>query len=238
MITKLVGRLKFISAIVATSLLLIQAQSVLADNFYAGVDLGNSKTKTTQSTPDNSLTHYYLTTANVFDITGEDKTFGFHFGYNHYLSNSFFIGPEFRLIKNNQDVGKEQARFAATNDYTVKYDDVKTLVLRFGVVENKISYYLLGGLAQSNIYIKADEGAAGVHVGESQAKHIGSVMGIGTETTILENILLGIQYAEISFKNRTQTLNDCCSGSGYEGPDVVSVNPNIRTLSIRASYLF
>ena len=238
MITKLANRLKFISAIVATSLLLIQAQSVLADNFYAGVDFGKSKTKTTQSTPDNSLTHYYLTTANVFDITGKDNTFGFHFGYNHYLSNRFFIGPEFRLIKGNQDVGKEPGTFAATNDYTVKYGDTKTLALRFGVVENKISYYLLGGLAQSNIYIKADEGAAGVHVGESQAKHIGSVMGIGTETTILENILLGIQYAEISFKNRTQTLNDCCSGSGYEGPDVVSVNPNIRTLSIRASYLF
>ena len=238
MITKLASRLKFISAILATSLLLIQAQSVLADNFYAGVDFGKSKTKTTQSTPDNSVTHYYLTTANVFDITGKDNTFGFHFGYNHYLSNRFFIGPEFRLIKNNQDVGKEPGRFAATNDYTVKYDDIKTLALRFGVVENKISYYLLGGLAQSNIYIKADEGAAGVHVGESQAKHIGSVMGIGTETTILENILLGIQYAEISFKNRTQTLNDCCSGSGYEGPDVVSVNPNIRTLSIRVSYLF
>ena len=241
MITKLVGRLKFISAIVATSLLLIQAQSVLADNFYAGVDLGKSKTKTTQSTPDNSLTHYYLTTANVFDITGKDNTFGFHFGYNHYLSNSFFIGPEFRLLKINQDVGKEQGRFAATNDYTVKYGDTKTLALRFGVVENKISYYLLGGLAQSNIYIKADEGALGSHVGDSQAKHNGTVMGIGAETTILENILLGIQYAEINFKNKTQTLNDCCSGgagSGYEGPDVVSVNPNIRTLSIRASYLF
>ena len=238
MITKLVGRLKFISAIVATSLLLIQAQSVLADNFYAGVDLGKSKTKTTQSTPDNSLTHYYLTTANVFDITGKHNTFGYHFGYNHYLSNSFFIGPEFRLIKNNQDVGKQQGRFAATNDYLVKYDDIETLALRFGVVENKISYYLLGGLAQSDIYIKADEGASGVHVGDSQAKHNGTVMGIGAETTILENILLGIQYAEINFKNKTQTLNDCCSDSGYEGPDVVSVNPNISTLSIRASYLF
>ena len=236
MITKLASRLKFISAIVATSLLLIQAQSVLADNFYAGVDFGKSKTKTTQSTPDNSATHYYLATANVFDITDKDNTFGFHFGYNHYLSNRFFIGPEFRLIRGNQDAGKELARFA-TNDYTVKYSDTKTLALRFGVVENKISYYLLGGLAQSNIYIKVDEVDFG-HVGDSKVKHNGTVMGIGAETTILENISLGIQYAEINFKNKTHTLNDPFADVGFEGPDVVSVNPNIRTLSIRVSYLF
>jgi opacity protein-like surface antigen len=237
MITKLVGRLKFISAIVATSLLLIQAQSVLADNFYAGVDLGKSKTKTTQSTPDNSLTHYYLTTANVFDITGKDNnTFGFHFGYNHYLSNSFFIGPEFRLIKNNQDTEKAQGRFDM-NTYTVKYDDTRTLALRFGVVKNDFSYYLLGGLAQSNINIKIDEPSYN-HVGESEKKHSGTILGIGAEKTILENILFGIQYAEIHVGNKSQTINDRYSSSGFEGPDVVSVNPVIRTLTIRASYLF
>jgi len=32
---------------------------VFADNFYAGIDLGKSKTRTTESTPANSVTHYY-----------------------------------------------------------------------------------------------------------------------------------------------------------------------------------
>ena len=232
----IIFKIKFASVIVATSLLLIQAQSVLADNFYAGVDLGNSKSKTTQSTPDNSLTHYYLTTANVFDISGNDKTFGFHFGYNHYLSNSFFIGPEFRLIKNNQDTEKAQGRFDM-NTYTVKYDDTRTLALRFGVVKNDFSYYLLGGLAQSNINIKIEEPSYN-HVGESEKKHSGTILGIGAEKTILENILFGIQYAEIHVGNKSQTINDRYSDSGFEGPDVVSVNPDIRTLTIRASYLF
>ena len=232
----IIFKIKFASVIVATSLLLIQAQSVLADNFYAGVDLGNSKSKTSQSTPNNSQTHYYLATANVFDISGNDKTFGFHFGYNHYLSNSFFIGPEFRLIKNNQDTEKAQGRFDM-NTYTVKYDDTRTLALRFGVVKNDFSYYLLGGLAQSNINIKIDEPSYN-HAGESKKKHSGTILGIGAEKTILENILFGIQYAEIHVGNKSQTINDRYSDSGFEGPDVVSVNPVIRTLTIRASYLF
>ena len=28
---------------------------------------------------------------------------------------------------------------------------------------------------------------------------------------------------------KNQTINDCCAGEGYQGPDVVSVNPNIKT---------
>ena len=135
---------------------------VFADSFYAGIDLGKSKTKTTESTPDNAVTHYYLTNASQFNINGRDYLTGLHLGYNHFINN-FFIGPEFRFVKNNQDIGITTGRFAATNDYTVKYDDTKTLAMRFGIVENKISYYLLGGFAQSNIYIKADEGGAGGH---------------------------------------------------------------------------
>ena len=38
--------------------------------------------------------------------------------------------------------------------------------------------------------------------------HNGTVLGIGAETTILENILFGIQYAEIHLNNKTQTIND------------------------------
>ena len=210
---------------------------VFADSFYAGIDLGKSKTKTTESTPDNALTHYYLTNASQFNINGRDYLTGLHLGYNHFINN-FFIGPEFRFVKNNQDIGITTGRFAATNDYTVKYDDTKTLAMRFGIVENKISYYLLGGFAQSNIYIKADEGGAGSHVGQSKQNHNGTILGIGAETTVLENVSIGLQYNEINLKNKNHTINDCCADSGYQGPDVVSVNPNIKTLSIRASYLF
>ena len=210
---------------------------VFADNFYAGIDLGKSKTKTTESTPANSVTHYYLTGGSLFNVNGRDNLTGLHFGYNHFINN-FFIGPEFRFIKNNQDIGITTGRFAATNDYTVKYDDTKTLAMRFGIVENKISYYLLGGFAQSNIYIKADEGGAGSHVGQSKQNHNGTILGIGAETTVLENVSIGLQYNEINLKNKNHTINDCCADSGYQGPDVVSVNPNIKTLSIRASYLF
>ena len=210
---------------------------VFADSFYAGIDLGKSKTKTTESTPDNAVTHYYLTNASQFNINGRDYLTGLHLGYNHFINN-FFIGPEFRFVKNNQDIGITTGRFAATNDYTVKYDDTKTLAMRFGIVENKISYYLLGGFAQSNIYIKADEGGAGSHVGQSKQNHNGTILGIGAETTVLENVSIGLQYNEINLKNKNYTINDCCADSGYQGPDVVSVNPNIKTLSIRASYLF
>jgi opacity protein-like surface antigen len=210
---------------------------VFADSFYAGIDLGKSKTKTTESTPDNAVTHYYLTNASQFNINGRDYLTGLHLGYNHFINN-FFIGPEFRFVKNNQDIGITTGRFAATNDYTVKYDDTKTLAMRFGIVENKISYYLLGGFAQSNIYIKADEGGAGSHVGQSKQNHNGTILGIGAETTVLENVSIGLQYNEINLKNKNHTINDCCADSGYQGPDVVSVNPNIKTLSIRASYLF
>ena len=210
---------------------------VFADSFYAGIDLGKSKTKTNESTPDNAVTHYYLTNASQFNINGRDYLTGLHLGYNHFINN-FFIGPEFRFVKNNQDIGITTGRFAATNDYTVKYDDTKTLAMRFGIVENKISYYLLGGFAQSNIYIKADEGGAGSHVGQSKQNHNGTILGIGAETTVLENVSIGLQYNEINLKNKNHTINDCCADSGYQGPDVVSVNPNIKTLSIRASYLF
>jgi opacity protein-like surface antigen len=210
---------------------------VFADSFYAGIDLGKSKTKTTESTPDNAVTHYYLTNASQFNINGRDYLTGLHLGYNHFINN-FFIGPEFRFVKNNQDIGITTGRFAATNDYTVKYDDTKTLAMRFGIVENKISYYLLGGFAQSKIYIKADEGGAGSHVGQSKQNHNGTILGIGAETTVLENVSIGLQYNEINLKNKNHTINDCCADSGYQGPDVVSVNPNIKTLSIRASYLF
>jgi opacity protein-like surface antigen len=78
----------------------------------------------------------------------------------------------------------------------------------------------------------------GAHVGSSKLKHNGIVLGIGVETTVLENISIGFQYNEINLKNKNQTINDNAPGGDYHGPDVVSVNPNIKTLSIRASYLF
>ena len=209
---------------------------VFADNFYAGIDLGKSKTKTTESTPANSVTHYYLESGSLFNVNGRDNLTGLHFGYNHFINN-FFIGPEFRFIKNNQDIGITNSVFSSTTNYTVKYDDTKILALRLGIVENKISYYLLGGYAQSNIYIKADE-IQFSHVGQSKSNHSGTVLGIGVETTVLENVSIGLQYNEINLKTKNQTINDPYAGTGYEGPDVVSVNPNIKTLSIRASYLF
>ena len=209
---------------------------VFADNFYAGIDLGKSKTKTTESTAANSVTHYYLTSGSLFNVNGRDNLTGLHFGYNHFIDN-FFIGPELRFIKNNQDIGITNSRFSSSTNYTVKYDNTKTLALRFGIVENKISYYLLGGYAQSNIYIKADEIQLS-HVGQTKSTHNGTVLGIGAETTILENISIGFQYNEINLKNKNQTINDLSANLGGLGPDVVSVNPNIKTLSIRASYLF
>jgi opacity protein-like surface antigen len=209
---------------------------VFADNFYAGIDLGKSKSRTTESTPANPVTHYYLESGSLFNVNGRDNLTGLHFGYNHFIDN-FFIGPELRFIKNNQDIGITNSRFSSSTNYTVKYDNTKTLALRFGIVENKISYYLLGGYAQSNIYIKADE-IEFSHVGQSKSTHNGTVLGIGVETTVLENISIGFQYNEINLKNKNQTINDPSAGSGYEGPDVVSVNPNIKTLSIRVSYLF
>ena len=64
------------------------------------------------------------------------------------------------------------------------------------------------------------------------------MLGIGVETTVLENVSIGLQYNEINLKTKNQTINDPHADAGFEGPDVVSVNPNIKTLSIRASYLF
>ena len=209
---------------------------VFADNFYAGIDLGKSKTKTTESTPANSVTHYYLTGGSLFNVNGRDNLTGLHFGYNHFINN-FFIGPEFRFIKNNQDIGITNSVFSSTTNYIVKYDDTKILALRLGIVENKISYYLLGGYAQSNIYIKADE-IEFSHAGQNKSTHNGTVLGIGVETTVLENVSIGLQYNEINLKTKNQTINDPHAGAGFEGPDVVSVNPNIKTLSIRVSYLF
>jgi opacity protein-like surface antigen len=209
---------------------------VFANNFYAGIDLGESKKKTTESTPANSATHYYLLNGSSFNINGRDNLTGLHFGYNHFINN-FFIGPELRFINNSKDNVITAGRFGE-NNYTIKYDDTKTLALRFGIVENKISYYLLGGYAQSNIYTNVDESSAGIHVGSSKLKHNGIVLGIGVETTVLENISIGFQYNEINLKNKNQTINDNAPGGDYQGPDVVSVNPNIKTLSIRASYLF
>ena len=210
---------------------------VFADNFYAGIDLGESKKKTTESTPANSATHYYLLNGSSFNVNDRDNLTGLHFGYNHFINN-FFIGPELRFINNSKDTKITAGRFSENNIYTVKYDDTKTLALRFGIVENKINYYLLGGYAQSNIYTNVNEDGSGSHVGSSKSKHNGIVLGIGVETIVLENISLGFQYNEINLKNKNQTINDNAPGGDYQGPDVVSVNPNIKTLSIRASYLF
>ena len=203
-----------------------------ANEFYAGIDVGKSKSKTSESTPVNAINHYYLDAGSSLDINGKDNIAGLHLGYNHFINN-FFIGPEFRFIKTNQDMHTAQGRFSI-NEYSVKYENTKTLALRFGIIDNKIKYYLLGGFAQSDIYIKAQEQDFLTHIGDSKAKHNGSILGVGIETPIFRNATMGLQYSEISLKTKTQTLND--TQTSYL--DIVTVKPNLKTLSLRVSYLF
>ena len=232
---KLIKQLKIVFLIL-TLFFITFSDLVFANNFYAGIDLGKSKSRTAESIPANSTTHYYLESGSSFNINGKDNIVGLHFGYNHFINN-FFIGPELRFIKKNQDIGDAQGRFSI-NEYSVKYDDTKTLALKLGIVDNKISYYLLGGFAQSDIYIKAKEKDFPDHIGESKANHNGSIFGVGIETNISKSASIGLQYSEINLKQKKQTLKDNNSDIGFEGPDVVTVKPNLKILSLRASYLF
>jgi opacity protein-like surface antigen len=228
--------LKYYSSILILIIFSTFSNLVFANEFYVGIDVGKSKSRTAESTPANSSTHYYLESGSSFNINGKDNITGLHFGYNYFINN-FFIGPELRFIKKNQDTGEAQGRYSI-NEYSVKYEDTKTLALKLGIVDNKISYYLLGGFAQSDIYIKAKEKDFPDHIGESKANHNGSIFGVGVETNISKNASIGLQYSEINLKNKKQTLNDNNPGGGYEGPDVVAVKPNLKTLSLRMSYLF
>lgn len=233
MITKLRNKLNFISVLVSLVIFFSTFSNVtFANEFYAGIDVGKSKSKTSESTPVNANNHYYLVAGSSLDINGKDNLVGLHLGYNYFINN-FFIGPELRFIKKNQDMDTAQGQYSI-NEYSVKYENIKTLALRFGIIDNKIKYYLLGGFAQSDIYIKAQEQDFLDHIGDSRAKHNGSILGVGIEIPIFRNSTMGLQYSEISLKTKTQTLND--TQTSYL--DIVTVKPNLKTLSLRVSYLF
>jgi hypothetical protein len=233
---KLIKQSKFITFQVILSLIILNTQISFAQNkkinlkdwegSYVGIGVANSSSKTEirDTTPDKD--HFALN--NGTKDKSQDKII-FKVGYLEQFNNNILLGIE---LNKYSDIKTESSNTntADTNYYDYGYDktrlhleDILSLDLRVGtVLENQDDFlnntmvYGKVGIATLRSATRSHEtgknaGTYDYHIGQSKARHYGTVIGLGVEKklsifddpVINKNTSISLEYNMMNFNKKT-----------------------------------
>ncbi len=226
---------------------------------YIGVGVANSSSKTeirdvTTAANANNSDHYALN--NGTKDKSQDEII-FKVGYLEQLNNNILLGIE---LNKYSDIKTESLNTGVAQDGFDKtrlhLEDILSLDLRLGTVlennddflNNTLVYGKVGVATLRSATRSREIGKLGFedHLGQSKARHYGTVIGLGIEKKlsifddpiINKNTSISLEYNMMSFNKKT-------SGSDYASTvqnDVensqYSVKPKINNLLLTINYRF
>jgi hypothetical protein len=228
---------------------------------YVGLGIANSSSKTEIRDVTTSFDHYALN--NGTKDKSQDEII-FKVGHLEQFNNNILLGIE---LNKYSDIRTESlnTNSAAGSAYDAAYDktrlhleDILSLDLRVGTVLENQDDFLNNTMVYGKIGIATlrsatrshetgkDNGIYDYHVGESKARHYGTVIGLGVEKklsifddpVINKNTSISLEYNRMSFNKKTSGSDSAGAEQSAVGTSQYSVKPEINNLMLTINYRF
>lgn len=268
---KLIKQSKLFTFQVIVFLIILNTQISFAQNkkinlkdwegSYLGLGIANSSSKTEIRDVTTSIDHYSLN--NGTKDKSQDEII-FKVGHLEQFNNNILLGIE---LNKYSDIRTESlnTNSAAGNAYDAAYDktrlhleDILSLDLRVGTVLENQDDFLNNTMVYGKIGIATlrsatrshetgkDNGIYDYHVGESKARHYGTVIGLGVEKklsifddpVINKNTSISLEYNMMSFNKKTSGSDSAGAEQSAVGTSQYSVKPEINNLMLTINYRF
>jgi opacity protein-like surface antigen len=263
---KLIKQSKLLTFQVIVSLIILNTQISFAQNkkinlkdwegSYVGIGVANSSSKTeirSLGTSEFGSDHYAV---NRGTKDKDQNEIIFKIGHLEQLNNNILLGIELNKYSDIKTSTLNTNSAAGTNGFffntggsidrnTLKLEDIISLELKLATVlenqdiflNNSMIYGKFGVATLKSNQINTEDSDP-THIGQSTARHYGSVVGIGIEKKlsifddpkISNNTSISIEYNMMNFNKKT-------SGSDNQGYDTgYSVKPEINNLMLTINY--
>jgi hypothetical protein len=270
---KLIKQLKFITFQVILSLIILNTQISFAQNkkinlkdwegSYIGVGVANtsSKTKIRDVTVSQVSDHYALNNGTKDKDSNEII---FKIGHLEQLNNNILLGIELNKYSDikteslNTNVSAGAAYDAGYDRTRLHLEDILSLDLRVGTVLENQDNFLNNSMIYGKIGVATlrsstrshetgkDGGVYDDHVGQSKARHYGTVIGLGIEKKlsifddpiINKNTSISLEYNMMSFNKKTSGSDYGSTVQELVGDSQYSVMPKINNLLLTINYRF
>ena len=268
---KLIKHSKLLAFQVIVSLIILNTQISFAQNkkinlkdwegSYVGIGVSNSSSKTEIRDTTPAIDHFALN--NGTKDKSQDKII-FKIGHLEQLNNNILLGIE---LNKYSDIKTESlnTNAAAGLYYDAGYDktrlhleDILSLDLRVGTVLENQDNFLNNSMIYGKIGVATlrsstrshetgkDSGIYDDHIGQSKARHYGSVVGIGIEKKLSifddpklsNNTSISLEYNMMNFNKKTSGSDSSGDEQGAVGDSQYSVKPEIKNLMLTINYKF
>ena len=235
---------------------------------YIGIGVANSSSKTEirdvtknfvdfeGNSFDSNSDHFALN--NGTKDKSQDEII-FKVGYLEQFNNNILLGLE---LNKYSDIKTESLNTAAVTDgfdrTRLHLEDILSLDLRVGtILENKDDFlnntmvYGKVGVATLRSATRSHEtgkssGAFDHHIGQSKARHYGTVIGLGVEKklsifddpVINKNTSITLEYNIMNFNKKTSGSDSSGAEQTAVGDSQYSVKPKINNLMLTVNYRF
>jgi len=228
---------------------------------YVGIGVANSSSKTeirdlTTTSIEANSDHFALN--NGTKDKNQNKI-TFKIGNLEQLNNNILLGIE---LNKYSDIKTESLNIAAVTDgfdrTRLHLEDILSLDLRVGkVLENEDDFlnntmvYGKVGIATLRSATRSHEtgkssGAFDHHIGQSKARHYGTVIGLGVEKklsifddpVINKNTSITLEYNIMNFNKKTSGSDSSGAEQTAVGDSQYSVKPEINNLMLTVNYRF
>jgi hypothetical protein len=270
---KLIKQSKLLTFQVIVSLIILNTQISFAqskkinlkdwEGSYVGIGIANSSSTTEIRDVTSSSDHFSLN--NGTKDKNQDKII-FKVAHLEQINN-ILLGIE---LNKHSDIRTESlnTNTAAGSNYDAAYDktrlhleDILSLDLRVGtVLENQDDFlnntmvYGKVGIATLRSATRSHEtgkpiptgGTYDYHIGQSKARHYGTVIGLGVEKKlsifddpiINKNTSISLEYNMMSFNKKTSGSDSSGAEQSAVGDSQYSVKPEINNLMLTVNYRF
>jgi hypothetical protein len=232
---------------------------------YIGVGVANSSSKTEirdVTTADIAANSDHYALNNGTKDKSQDEII-FKVGYLEQLNNNILLGIELNKysdiktdsLNTNVSAGAYNAGYDRTR---LHLEDILSLDLRVGtVLENEDDFlnntmvYGKVGIATLRSATRSHEtgkssGAFDHHIGQSKARHYGTVIGLGVEKklsifddpVINKNTSISLEYNIMNFNKKTSGSDSSGAEQTAVGDSQYSVKPEINNLMLTVNYRF
>jgi hypothetical protein len=273
---KLIKQSKLLTFQVILSLIILNTQISFAQNkkinlkdwegSYIGVGVANTSSKTEIRDVTKNFIDSLEVNSDHFALNNgtKDKSQDeiiFKVGYLEQLNDNILLGLE---LNKYSDIKTESLNTAAGTDgfdrTRLHLEDILSLDLRVGtILENKddflnntmvygkVGIATLRSATRSHETGKSDEGGSyDHHVGQSKARHYGTVIGLGIEKKlsifddpiINKNTSISLEYNMMSFNKKTSGSDSSGAEQTAVGDSQYSVKPEINNLMLTVNYRF
>ena len=266
---KLIKHSKLLAFQVIVSLIILNTQISFAQNkkvnlkdwegSYVGIGVSNSSSKTEIRDVTPAIDHFALN--NGTKDKSQDKII-FKIGHLEQLNNNILLGIE---LNKYSDIKTESlnTNAAAGSAYDAQYDrtrlhleDILSLDLRVGTVLENQDNFLNNSMIYGKIGVATlrsstrshetgkNSGIYDDHIGQSKARHYGSVVGIGIEKKLSifddpklsNNTSVSLEYNMMNFNKKTSGSDSSGDEQSVVGDSQYSVKPEINNLMLTINY--